>query len=476
MMIVPTEKRFDWKHAPVVLFLIVMANILTFTMYQSGDSEKLDQALDVYTQEGFLELEWPAFQDYLTSRNEEELLGECRTLYDQESNLELSVQILVRTDFYPFISGTASDYIAEGQRRQWSISRTKINDDILSVSFYSLGLIPSQINALTLFTSQFLHSDIMHLVGNMFFLIICGFAVEAAIGHRLFLLFYLLSGLAGGLLYTAVNQNGVTPLVGASGAISGVMAMYLGVFRFRKIEFFYWFYIFVGYFRAPALLILPFYIGKEVVSFYSETGSNVAFMAHAGGFTAGGLLMLALALIRPGMLNVEYIEEDQDLDPVQAELARVYTAISNFQFQAALKIVSEIIEEHGSNFELAMLRYNLSKIDKNDDYPDYIRSLLKTRTPSINETQRLEKIWLENLSGENYLTADETIRLGISFSALQDPATAERIFQSFYKGPNKPEGLGVLARKLALIYGNLRNQEKQEEYDQLAESLLVGSS
>ena len=46
-------------------------------------------------------------------------------------------------------------------------------------------------------------------------------------------------------------------LVGASGAISGVMAMYLGVFRFRKIEFFYWFYIFVGYFRAPALLILP---------------------------------------------------------------------------------------------------------------------------------------------------------------------------------------------------------------------------
>ena len=476
MIIVPTEKRFDWKHAPVVLFLIVMANILAFTLYQSGDSEKIEQALDVYTQEGFLELEWPAFQDYLTSRNEAELLRECRTLYDQESDLELSVQILIRTDFYPFISGAANDYIAGDQRGPWSISRTKINDDIKSVSFYALGLIPSQINALTLFTSQFLHSDIMHLMGNMFFLVICGFAVEAAIGHRLFLLFYLLSGLAGGLHYTAVNQNGVTPLVGASGAISGVMAMYLGVFRLRKIEFFYWFYIFVGYFRAPALLILPFYIGKELWSFYNETGSNVAFMAHAGGFAAGGLLMLALALIRPGLLNVEYIEEDQDLDLLQTELARVYTAISNFQFQAALKVVSEIIEEHGSNFELAMLRYNLSRIDKEGDYPDYIRSLLKTRNPSIYETQKLERVWLENLSGENYLTAEETARLGMSFSALKDPATAEKIFQSLYEGHNKPDGLGVLARKLSLIYGNLRNQEKQEEYDQLAESLLGENS
>jgi hypothetical protein len=286
----------------------------------------------------------------------------------------------------------------------------------------------------------------------------------------------LLSGLAGGLLYTAVNQNGVTPLVGASGAISGVMAMYLGVFRFRKIEFFYWFYIFVGYFRAPALLILPFYIGKELVSFYNETGSNVAFMAHAGGFAAGGLLMLAIALIRPGLLNVEYIEEDQDVDLLQTELARVYTAISNLQFQAALKVVSEIIEEHGSNFELAMLRYNLSRIDKEGDYPDYIRSLLKTRNPSIYETQKLERVWLENLGGENYLTAEETTRLGMSFSALKDPATAENIFQSLYEGPNKPDGLGMLARKLSLIYGNLRNQEKQEEYDQLAESLLGGSS
>ena len=63
---------------------------------------------------------------------------------------------------------------------------------------------------------------------------------------------------AAGFAQVASDWSSTTPLVGASGAISGVMAMYLAVFRLKKIEFFYWFFFFVGYFRAPALLILPF--------------------------------------------------------------------------------------------------------------------------------------------------------------------------------------------------------------------------
>ena len=130
----------------------------------------------------------------------------------------------------------------------------------------------------------------------MFFLVICGFAVEAAIGHLRFLLFYLFSGVVAGVSHAAMDLDSSSVLIGASGSVSAVMAMYLGVFRFKKIEFFYWFFIFVGYFRAPALLILPFYIGKELVQFYTEAGSNVAFMAHAGGFVAG--LVLALPIWR----------------------------------------------------------------------------------------------------------------------------------------------------------------------------------
>ena len=63
--------------------------------------------------------------------------------------------------------------------------------------------------------------------------------------------------------------------------------MYLIIYRWQTIRFFYWFYLIVGYFRAPAMILLPVYIGKELISFYSDPDSNVAFMAHAGGFVAG---------------------------------------------------------------------------------------------------------------------------------------------------------------------------------------------
>ena len=139
-----------------------------------------------------------------------------------------------------------SELYSDSAHRRLLDQRRKAVQMLRSTSIARYGLVPSDIRITTLFSHQFMHAGVMHLLGNMVFLILCGFAVEAAIGHWQFLLFYLLSGLAGGLLFTAFDAEGTRPLVGASGAISGVMAMYLWVFRLKKIEFFYWFYAFVG--------------------------------------------------------------------------------------------------------------------------------------------------------------------------------------------------------------------------------------
>jgi len=476
MIIVPTEKRFDWKHAPVVLFFIVLANVLTFFFYQSGDNQDLEKALDLYLEHDLLDQEWIMVQGYLLGEGEDELVEEFRELYEDEAYYELGAQIITRVDFYEFLEEAAVDYIPDYEYEEWRIYRERVHGYVESISYYSLGLVPAQLNPFTLLSYQFLHGDVMHLMGNMFFLVICGFAVEAAIGHRLFLLFYLLTGLAGGLLFVAFNRYGATPLVGASGAVSGVMAMYLGVFRLRKIEFFYWFYIFVGYFKAPALLILPFYIGKELWSYYFLADTNVAFMAHAGGFVAGGILTLALVLIRPGMMNEEYIEEDQDVDPAQKELARVYSAIGNLQFRSALDILTGLIEEHGATLERELLRYNLAKVNKTGDYDDYVRSLLRAKKPSVGQAQRLEQVWLENPAQAADLGSEETLRLGMAFATLKDPRSAETIFQQLYKAAEKPDGLAVLARKLATVFGERSEEAKQKQYGGLADALLGGAA
>lgn len=267
----------------------------------------------------------------------------------------------------------------------------------------------------------------MHLLGNLFFLTLCGFAVEAAIGHLRFLAFYLLSGIGGGLLFAVMDLSNTTPLVGASGAISGVMAMYLMVFRLKKIEFFYWFFIFVGYFRAPALVILPFYIGKEVLFYYTETDSNVAFMAHAGGFIVGSILIAATLWLKPQTINEEYIEEDQTIDPKQEQLAKIYQLIESYQFSQAAKVLQQHIQQFGKRFDLQLLQYHLLRIHKDDGFDNSIIEVLKSKPVDEQDRAWLATIWQQALDNGSRIDTDTAVKLAINLSTAEHISTASNI-------------------------------------------------
>ncbi|MFT5117237.1 MAG: membrane associated rhomboid family serine protease, partial [Kiritimatiellia bacterium] len=319
MLIVPIEKNLSLKHPPIVLFFIVLLNVCAFFFYQSGEDLTIQQSLDTYQKEHFFDEEWQYVQEYLTNTDKIVLLDEFDLLNSNKQYNELHFRILMHPDFFSYYKPFAISLSYDEGADQRIILREKIDQAIKSLSFIRFGLTPSDHSAITFITHQFLHGDLLHLLGNMFFLILFGFAVEAAIGHIRFLMFYVLSGITGGLLYMMVDIDSVMPLVGASGAISGVTAMYLAIFRLQKIEFFYWFFVFIGYIRAPALLILPLYIGKEIYYFYHDTGSNVAFMAHAGGLIGGSIFIGLSYIFTPNIFNREYIEEDQTQNPKQDE-------------------------------------------------------------------------------------------------------------------------------------------------------------
>lgn len=473
MVIIPTEKRFDWKHAPVVLFVVVFINIAVFFLYQSGDDQKIERALESYQTSNYLDVEWPLFENYLAERGESELLDQVRDLYDQELYAELSVRLLMRTDFYFYLEANATELIVHEKHLAWMTPRLEINREIASTSFLAYGLIPNQLSPFTLLSHQFLHGDTMHLLGNLFFLIICGFAVEAAIGHLRFLLFYLCGGVAGGLMHAVLDLSSGTTLVGASGAISAVMAMYLGVFRLKKIEFFYWFFIFVGYFRAPALLILPFYIGNELFSFYSENGSSVAFMAHTGGFIAGSILLLGSVAIDPKILNQDYLEEDQEIDPRQKKLSIVYALIEKYRFEQALQELLLTIKEYGPSFDFSILRYNLMKIDKKKGYRRCVEELLATRNPEKHELNRMEDIWNEN--SELELSEESVIQLGLNLATLDNFSSAESIFKKLQDKNCQNNELPLLAKKIAFSYEKRGDVSKQSHYEHIASTLQEGA-
>jgi membrane associated rhomboid family serine protease len=143
------------------------------------------------------------------------------------------------------------------------------------------------------FTSLFLHGGWMHLLGNMLFLWIYGDNVEDAMGHARFLAFYLLCGVAAIFIQALANPDSPYPIIGASGAISGVLGAYLLLFPRARVLTLVLLPFFFTTLRMPAMLLLLLWFAVQLISdlAVSDGGASVAFRAHIGGFLTGMLLV-----------------------------------------------------------------------------------------------------------------------------------------------------------------------------------------
>ncbi len=154
------------------------------------------------------------------------------------------------------------------------------------------------VNLLTPLTSMFLHGGWMHLLGNALFLWVFGNNVEDSMGRLRFLVFYLLCGIAAAAAQVAVDPASPYPMVGASGAISGVMGAYLLLFPTVRVKMLIILVVLVRIVPLPAWIVILYWFGLQVVSALaqlagapSQAGATVAFMAHIGGFVAGAALV-----------------------------------------------------------------------------------------------------------------------------------------------------------------------------------------
>lgn len=143
-------------------------------------------------------------------------------------------------------------------------------------------------------TSMFLHGGWFHLLGNMWFLWLFGNNIEDSMGKGRYFVFYLLSGLAAAVGQTAVNPSSTIPMVGASGAISGVMGAYIVLYPRVRVHMLVVIVFFVTRIVVPAYLMLGYWFLLQIVGGLPTLGDEsggVAFWAHAGGFVAGALLV-----------------------------------------------------------------------------------------------------------------------------------------------------------------------------------------
>jgi len=199
----------------------------------------------------------------------------------------------------------------------WVVVQGMGTEPQLSASVCKLGLIPGEVlgrlppgtrvpsaeavicrtgepNWITPFSSMFLHGGWFHLIGNMWFLWVFGNNVEDSMGKIRFALFYIICGLAAAATQSFLNPGSAIPMVGASGAISGVMGAYIVLYPRVRVHML----IFLGFFitrvAVPAFFMLAYWFLLQILGGLPSLGSEkggVAFWAHAGGFAAGALLV-----------------------------------------------------------------------------------------------------------------------------------------------------------------------------------------
>ena len=163
------------------------------------------------------------------------------------------------------------------------------------------GMVPDHFTVSSVFTSMFLHAGWLHVLGNMWFLWIFGDNIEDILGHAKFLLFYLLCGVVAALAQFLFDPFSRVPMIGASGAIAGVMGAYMVKFPRSRIVTFVFVFFFFSTIDVPAWAMLIYWFILQLVggfdsiaaSLYSR-GGGTAFLAHVGGFIAGMVLIFLL--------------------------------------------------------------------------------------------------------------------------------------------------------------------------------------
>jgi membrane associated rhomboid family serine protease len=188
--------------------------------------------------------------------------------------------------------------------------QSSLNDRGQEAFIYAFGLVPAYFSFVTVFTSMFVHGGLAHIAGNLLFLWIFGDNVEDRLGHLRFLCFYLLCGFLAALAQLFLDPDSTIPMVGASGAIAGVMGAYLVLYPHSRVLMLFPFPVFL--FELPAIAFLGMWffvqflngIGQLPVFQQDQISGGVAFWAHVAGFAAG--VVLVVLMRKPERQRVEW--------------------------------------------------------------------------------------------------------------------------------------------------------------------------
>lgn len=319
-MFLPLDRRLDWRRPPLATLSLALVCVLVFVVFQAHDAERRRAAHDYYYDSGLAEIELPRYRDWLASHGGSEFVERWGDrLADRNTpwlwRLETDPQFRRVLGAGGIVAAGADTY------PRWRLYRHRFESLQRENVAYAWGFRPGASSWVTAVTHQFLHGGWFHLVGNMVFLVAVGLLLEVVAGPLLTAGLYLLGGLAAVGVFWLFDPNGLVPLVGASGAIAGLMGAMAVAYGMTRVRFFYTLGFWFDYVRAPAIVLLPLWFGKELLDWYLHgDASNIAFTAHMGGLAGGAALMLVARTAWPRLGAQALTDSEPASGPTADEL------------------------------------------------------------------------------------------------------------------------------------------------------------
>jgi membrane associated rhomboid family serine protease len=367
MIIIPVSRRPDWRNPPVVTLLLILINVLVFFGLQSGDRDRVLKAYRYYAHSILVEAELPRYVKYIEDADETRKAEQISHMLTEG---QWFIVLRIMEDDTAFMDRLREGKVilaSEADYFEWHRQRREFERMLQKTVTDRFAFKSAQPTLAGLIGHMFLHADFFHLLGNMAFLFIVGYMVEAALGKRRYLLFYLLSGIGACACYALSDPSSMVPAIGASGAISGVMAMYVTLYGMRRIRFFYWILVYFDFFRAPAIIMLPFWIAKELYQYLSNDGSMINYMAHLGGFVTGAALIGLTRLF--GKKRIAAPDHEIPVDPRNAQLARVDKLLNALRLDEARRELRRLTDLYPDDLAIVNRYYRISRhVPDSDDY------------------------------------------------------------------------------------------------------------
>ena len=200
---------------------------------------------------------------------------------------------------------------------EWKALREDYEEKRSKITSLNFGFIPAEHRPVTFITHMFMHGGFGHLLGNMVFLWLVGCMLEMGGGRIFYSVSYLLAGFCSVLAFWLMYPNSPIPLVGASGAISGMMGAFTILYCRRKVKIFYSLGFYFNYLETRAIYLLPIWVGLEFWQLFFGGMSNVAYMAHIGGLVSGSLIgFFNLKVLKSFNADVIEPEPEDEISPI----------------------------------------------------------------------------------------------------------------------------------------------------------------